>query len=52
MPDRFDPNELFTNSPIDAYPPPWEPFWDCGSFASTECDGDCDRCEAQTLEEI
>lgn len=44
--DRPDPNDLFKDHPGTTLAPPWEPFWDCDSFASCDCLGDCDHCKA------
>ena len=43
---RPNPNDLFKGHPFETLAPPWEPFWDCVSFATDECPKDCDHCDA------
>ena len=42
----FDPNKEFRDCTGQTIEPPWEPFWDCISFATDDCVGDCDNCDA------
>ena len=41
--ELVNPNELFNDKTLA---PPWEPFWDCISFATDDCPKDCDNCDA------
>ena len=38
-----NPNQSFSEKETDA---PWEPFFDCISFATEDCEGDCEHCDA------
>lgn len=41
-----NPNEEFKTIHEPIKEEPWEPFFDCISFATPECEGDCEYCEA------
>lgn len=49
MSDIVDPNTMFKGNdkhPGQRVAPPWEPFWDCISFTTDECEGNCECCDA------